>query len=620
MRTQAFVAACAMLGLAALMPTLVSSARADGRAMRSDILPVSALKPGMKGYGLTVFEGIKPERFDVEIIDVLEGFRPRQELILIKTAHPRLDVAKIVAGMSGSPVYVNGKMIGAYSYGWTFGVEPVAGVTPIRAMLDDLERPLPRTVHGIPMAVLPSQTEGQSRQASAGRFRGEPGAYDVAEHAQQLQGARPALRSELTQVATPLMLGGMTSGAVEEARRLLSPFGIEPMQAGGTGSRKPPPGEGGGYIDGGAIGVSLVRGDMSAMGLGTVTRVEQERLVAFGHPMMNIGITSLPTTEARVLWFMASQMRSFKMGEGTRPRGALINDRMASIVVDRDGNAPTVDVSLKVQGEPGAPFEDWDFVVAHDRFLTPAFLGVAIGSGLEAAAAERRDVTYTITSKVKFSGYPEVSFEDFGATPTGTPETSQIMQSDAIKAIGAAFNNPWEPVRLESIDVVVDLKFARELATLRGAELLTPVVGPGEKARIRITLEPYAGPRFTKVVTVPIPKELAGEKVKLKILPGYAVDRKRAEPEALGELLANMQEPTLAPRSLVVSYETGQGGAAFNGVVAEDLPPGALDVLNSEHATIMPAQFTSERHHVVSMPVFVLGSDHVEVQVREALR
>src|SRR5690606_35253326 len=106
------------------------------------------IKPGMKGYGLTVFEGTQPEKFAVEIIDVLRNFRPRQDLVLIKTTHPRLEVAKIVAGMSGSPIYVDGKMIGAYAYGWNFCAEPIAGVIAIGNMIDELERPLPYFVHG----------------------------------------------------------------------------------------------------------------------------------------------------------------------------------------------------------------------------------------------------------------------------------------------------------------------------------------------------------------------------------------------------------------------------------------------------------------------------------------
>lgn len=585
-------------------------------------MPVADIKKGMTGYGLTVFEGEKPERFDVEVIDVLSNFRPRQELILVKTKHPRLEVAKIVAGMSGSPVYINGKMIGAYAYGWSFGAEPVAGITPIRAMLDDLERPLPKTLHGLPLAALPAR--GERLAAHAGRYQGALAEYDPRTHAEQ-RGQRAAMQlpggDALAPLATPLLLGGLTPGAVESAKRLLEPLGIEPMQAGGGGapraSKKAPTGH---YVDGGAVGVNLVSGDMSAMGLGTVTRVEGSRLVAFGHPMMGLGITALPTTQARVLWFMASQQRSFKMGEATSSLGALVNDRQSSIVVDESISAPVVPVSLHIDGEPGAPFQDWNFEVAHDEFLTPSFLAIALGSGLEATAAERRDVTWLMESKLKIAGRAPVTIFDFGSAPTGSPQTAEVMQSALIKGVGAVFNNPWQYAQVERVDVKLSIRFGREVAMIRGVDLLTPVIDAGGTVRLRVTLEPFAGATQSRLVTVPIPKNLSGRKLKLSIKPGYTVTRPRAAPESLDELVANLSEPTLERRSLVVSFESGEGGAAHRGAVADQLPPSAMDRLTTTSSSISAAQFSVALHHVVSLPFYVVGSDSVEVEIRPALR
>src|SRR5687767_14705245 len=147
----------------------------------------------MKGHGLTVFEGTKPEKFGVEVIDVIKNFRPRQDAILIKTFHPRLDVVNVVRGMSGSPIYINGKMIGAYAYGWSFGKEPVAGVTPIASMLEDLDRPLPKSIFGWPLEPLPipiNRPEPISKQANAldnpaTRYAGDLSKYQLDEHAAQ---------------------------------------------------------------------------------------------------------------------------------------------------------------------------------------------------------------------------------------------------------------------------------------------------------------------------------------------------------------------------------------------------------------------------------------------------
>src|SRR5690606_21984781 len=290
-RLTTLLVAAAALGLLAPLPLGLGRAEAGDATSRPDTLPVEKIRRGMKGYGLTVFEGTKPERFDVEVIDVLPNFRPRQDLILIKTAHPRLEVAKVVAGMSGSPIYIDGKMIGAYAYGWSFGSEPVAGVTPIRSMLDDLARPLPDFINGWPLKLPPHQPqralspEAQAALGASGpqdnRFRGAIADYDLYDHRDQIASRGPFGRgghtAELVPVSTPLLMGGMAAESIGFAEQLLSPLGLLPLQAGGAGVADPDaPSR---YVDGGAVGVQLIRGDMSAMGLGTVTRVEGDRLV-----------------------------------------------------------------------------------------------------------------------------------------------------------------------------------------------------------------------------------------------------------------------------------------------------------------------------------------------------
>lgn len=625
MRFTTLLAASAVFGVLAPLPVL-RSAQAEGTATRADIMPVKDIKPGMKGYGLTVFEGTKPEKFDVEVIDVLKNFRPRQELILVKTKHPRLEVVKVVAGMSGSPIYIDGKMIGAYAYGWTFGKEPVAGVTPIRNMLDELERPLPKTIDGWPIGALPRATgkakqKHASRGASQNRFAGSLTGYDVGEHAKQMakrQAKSRGTSGSALPVATPIMLGGMTSGAVELAKELLSPLGLEPLQAGGGGEvEKDAPSK---YVDGGAIGVELIRGDMSAQGLGTVTRVEGDKLVAFGHPMMESGVTALPTAVGRVLWFLASDMRSFKIGMPVRPVGALVADRQASIVVSHSAKAPVIPVKMKIKGVPGAPDQDWKFEVAHEKFMTPAFLAIALGSALQATANEKQDVSWTAKSKLKVKGHGTIALEDFGVSIGGTPDPNEFVRSNLSRAVGALLNNLWEPVIIEGAEMEIELKYAREILRLRGAELLDPEVDAGESARIRLTLVPYSGKEQTKIVSVPLPKHLAGRTVSLEIGPGYLERKELADPENVSELVNNLQNPLFPIKSIVVSYQEQDGAVAFKGRVAKHLPPGALDAIRPTTASVAPDSFKSENRTVIPLGEFMVGQDRVDVVVKPILR
>ena len=582
-------------------------------------MPVSQIHRGMKGYGLTVFEGTRPERFDVEVIDVLNNFRPRQDLILIKTKHPRLEVAKVVAGMSGSPIYLDNKMIGAYAYGWSFGSEPVAGVTPIDNMIEEMQRPLPDNIFGWPLkpgASKSATASGAHAMNDAGRFRGS--SYDLKEHAAALAQRRaPAGTVTATPVATPLLVGGMSNGALGLARDLLSPLGLEPLQAGGGGAQDPTAPKR--YEDGGAIGVQLIRGDMSAMGLGTVTRVEGDKLVAFGHPMMEAGVTSLPTCIGKVLWFLASDQRSFKIGMGVRDVGALIQDRQASITISHSAVAPVVPLKVSIKGMPGLPSSNWSFEIAHEKFMTPSFMAVAIGSALQAVANERQDVSWTAVSKLKIKGYGEIKLEDYGVAIGGTPEAGEFARSNLVRAVGAVMNNAWQPAIIEGAEIEVELHYARDILRLRGAELLEPEIDAGKPARIRVTLVPYSGPEQTRVLSVDLPAYLAGQTVSLDVVPGYTEEREVAAPDSLKEMISNFVSPIYPPKSLIVSYDSGSG-LAFRGRVAKNLPPGAVDAIRPTTSSIGPDSVESSVRAVTPIGAFVVGRDRVSVVIRPALR
>lgn len=313
-------------------------------------------------------------------------------------------------------------------------------------------------------------------------------------------------------------------------------------------------------------------------------------------------------------------MRSFKIGSPVRPVGALVNDRLASIVVSHSARAPVVPVKARISGVLGSGPTEWNFEVAHDKFMAPAFLGVALGSALQTAAAERRDVTWSARSKLRIAGYGELVLEDYGASPTGTPQAPELMRSVLVRAAGALLNNPWQNAFIESVDFDIQLSFARDILRLRGAELLSPELEPGEPARIRLTLEPFAGPMQTRVISVPIPRRFAGQKLDLQIEPGYAVERERAAPESLEQLIANLSDPIYPAKSIVVSFDAGSSGLAHRGRVAENLPPGAIDTLSTVHSSLNGSRFGTRVRHVVNSPLFLVGEDTVSVQVRPALR
>lgn len=609
----------------------------------SNVLPLAEVKPGMVGYGLTVFSGTTPEKFKVEIISTLHNFRPNQDLILIKTPHPRLEVTRTVAGMSGSPIYLNDKMIGAYAYGWTFGAEAIAGVTPIQSMIDELNRPLPRAVAprgGVPFpasgggaasphaALDGSGVFGAATPPSSPRsFAGAPSGYDLFGHAKQLATRAaatlaPPEGSSLARASTPILLGGMGNLSVKLASDLLSPMGLEPLQAGAGSSGKPDPTAPAQFVDGGAIGVELIRGDISAMGLGTVTRVTGDKLVAFGHPMLGGGVESLPTAVARVHWLLASQNRSFKIGEAVRSLGALVNDRQAAIVVDASAKAPTFPMRVEIQGVPGVPKPDWNVEVTHDQFMAPSFAATVIGSALETTAAERSDMTFRATSKLKVAKYGTVTLVDVGAGSGDPIGPDDFGRAHIVKALGALLNNPWEPVTVERIDTAVRVTMGREVETLRGAKVLEPEIDAGQPARIRLDLQPYLGKPESKLIEVKIPPELAGRDVEIELAPGYEVERPQPTPNSVAELFASLANQTFDPDSVVATIRLAnkEAGAAFHGLVASRLPPGAIDTLRPSSQSDAPETFSVQVQTAVPLQRFLVGKDTVRVHIRPVLR
>jgi len=601
---------------------------ARGDAKPSTIAP-SEIHEGMKGYGLTVFKGTQPERFDVEVIGVLHHFRPGQPLIVIKTPNPRLDIVKTVRGMSGSPIYLDGRLAGAYSYSLSaFEVEPVAGVTPIDLMLTEMRRPIPP---GLWPALGGSPIAGHGPQASAGpgatpagsgfsTFAGAPGHYDLLEHARQLavrEGAPP--EAGFVPAATPLMMAGVGDRAAAALRVLVEPLGLDPLQGGGGTTNDPDAPQH--FVNGGGLGVELVRGDVSVMALGTATYADGSGKVAgFGHPMLNGGDEALPACIGRVLWIDASAQASHKIGECARSLGTLIQDRQTAIVLDERVAPPVIPVDIDVTGVVGAPQTRWHAEVTEDKFMGPGLASTIFGSIVEATTSERRDVTWKMVSTVTVHGHGTVELEDVGISAGGTPDSSDFARSRVVSTVGDVLNNPFEHARIDAIRAHFEVQYARDLWRLRGLEVLDAVVDAGEKVRLRLHLVPEHGPEVTRVVEATMPAELAGKDVEVEVVPGYDVVPELPAPETLDELLANEPRQSIAPRTAVVQFRVPSQGIAYRGHVTQRLPAFTVDALRPQSSDTGPEAFASWSRTVVPLGMYMEGRDKVKVKVRAVVR
>ena len=613
---------------------------------KSDTIAVSELKPGMKGHGMSVFRGERPERFEVELIDVLHNFRPDQDLLLVRTRHPVLEQAIVVGGMSGSPIYFDGRLAGAYSYGWMFGKEPVAGVTPIASMLAELTRPVdpeiwrilgsapvasasgaPGTKPG-PTAAAGTRPAARKRAALAGlppylgRQRSDALA-PLREHARAKGYGRTAVSADHARVpavepfavSTPLLLSGLDERVIALLRDELEPFGLVALQAGGgqaPTANAPPPR----YVDGGSIGVQLIRGDINATAIGTVTHVVGDKLVGFGHPMMNAGQPALPTCTSRVLHVLASQQRSFKIAEAIAPLGTLIHDRQAAIVVDSKLRADTVPMTLRIHGVKGAPRTEWKVELASQRLLTPMLAFSALLNALSVSAGERNDAVFSARSKVKVSGQPPLELVDHGYTPLGVGSPLALGQVRMFDAIAAAYGNPFENVRIENIELDLDVRFERELIELHEARVQSSEVDPGRDLNVYLTLQRFGQAEEVRIVKVHIPARAAGQKIELLIRPGGEVELERPEPTSLAQIFDNVRMG-YPSTSLVVSTKLATSGVKLRGHVLRDLPGSALDSLQLSAEGSTAPTFSTQLHQELPLGQVVFGSARIPLEVRE---
>lgn len=590
-----------------------------------DFIHVDEIRAGMKGYGLSVFRGTEPERFDVEVIDVLHNFRPNQDLILIRTPHPLLDRARGVAGMSGSPIYLDGRLAGAYAYGWSYGTDPVVGVTPIANMLAELKRPVrldmfpgARALPGAPRAESTPERPATERLAGLPPYRGEH-AVDALSTIRALQQQRADTLAPvgLHRATTPIMLGGLHDSVAHMLAKELEPLGFVATQSSVGGSSKSAPTK---FEPGGAIAVQLARGDINITGVGTVTYVDKSgRVLAFGHPMLDAGATGIPTATARVLHVLVSELRSFKIAEAGRPLGALVQDRQPAIVVDPSIEPARIPVRVKINGAKGAPKTEWRVEVASHRVLTPSIVFGVIVNALKSTASDVTGVIFRARSKVGIEGHGEVSLEEQGFSAMGAASPAAFAQLRMFGLMEAAFANVYESSRVTSIDLELDLEQSREVYQVSDASVAYDEVDPGEVTTIYVRLRQVDQPDTIRAVKVLIPNAAAGQTVRVTVAAGNQVQIEQPRPGSLDDLIEQSRRHYPAT-SLVVALQMPSRGLRFEGHVVDSLPASALNALQLVSTTEDSRPFVTQSRTEVKLPQVVIGGTTLTLRVRAAAR
>jgi len=462
----------------------------------------------MRGYALTVFQGVKPESMDVEVLGVLKNMNgPKGDIILVRLHGEKAEYTGVVAGMSGSPVYFNGKLAGALAFRiGEFSKEPIAGVTPIADMLEinAFDKSPGGPASTTTRAALPSSLTKTSGP-------GQPSDIQVQSVANYL---RP--------IDTPLVFNGFSEEAVKLFAPQFASSGIVPVMGAGSSSdqKQPEPLEAGS-----AVSAVLVRGDMDIAATCTVTYIDTERLLACGHPLLQFGSVDLPMTKANVLATLPSPLNAFKIVNTTEPVGAFVQDRHTGIMGLLNKEPDMIPVTLSIRS--GSATKEIHYEVLNNPKLSPVAMMATVFNALHGINDYGEETTYHLKGVISVKGYPDVTLQNmFAPTDTGQPAAFLAALSLGDR-FGRIYDNPFDVPAVKAVKLDFDLVKERRQARLESARTDLSEARPGDEITVETVLAPYRGERIVRQIPIKIPTSASKGPLRILVSDGDTLDRMR---------------------------------------------------------------------------------------------
>ncbi|HEU5401910.1 MAG TPA: SpoIVB peptidase S55 domain-containing protein [Terriglobales bacterium] len=466
------------------------------------IMPLNEVKVGMTGTAYTVFQGTKPEPMGVEVLGILRNMTgPKGDIILVRLHGEKPEFTGVVAGMSGSPVYIDGKLVGAISYRiGEFSKEPIAGVTPIEKMLEINEMDK-------------SQTPAQAlvgADAQAPESTGGPGLDP--------QVATPY--EYLKPIATPLVFSGFTADAVKRFAPQFAAAGIVPVMGVGSASntKQPQPIE-----PGSSVGAVLVRGDMDITATCTVTYVDPTHLLACGHPLLDFGNVDMPMTKSTVLATLPSPANAFKIATATEQIGSFLQDRHTGILGRFGAQPEMIPVTLNFHGISNP--KTFHFEVLNNARLTPVAMMSTVYSTIQGINEYGEDTTFRVEGSVDVAGYPKLELNNMYAPGDSNTPTAAAIANALGERFSRIFDNPYEQPKIQGVELNVDLVPERRWARLETARTDVTEARPGDEIVVETVLRPYRGERIVRQVPIKIPTSTPRGTLRILVSDGDTLDR-----------------------------------------------------------------------------------------------
>ena len=486
-------------------------------------IPVDQIHPGMRGYALTVFEGIKPESMDVEVLGVMHNTNgPKGDIILIRLHGTKVEYTGVVAGMSGSPVYLNGRLAGALAFRiGEFSKEPIAGVTPIADMLEI--NALDKSLAEEAAATKPSVTNSAGKTASPG---------DAGTFSDSDQNSTQSFASYLKPIDSPLVFNGFSEDTVRRFAGQFASAGVVPVMGAGSVSedKQPEPLEAGS-----AVSAILVRGDMDIAATCTVTYIDPQRLLACGHPLLQFGSVDLPMNKAQVLATLPSPLNAFKIVNTTEQAGVFVQDRHTGILGVFNKQPDMIPVTLTIHGGSGAKV--FHYEVLNNPRLSPVAMMATVFNALHGVNEYGEEITYRLNGTIDVKGFPEVGLRNmFVPAENGQPAAMAAALSLGDR-FGRIYDNPYNAPAVKGVKLDFDLIRERRWARLESARTDVSEARPGDEIIVETVLAPYRGERVVRQIPVKIPTSASKGNLRILVSDGETLDRVGRTNPAFGRKL-----------------------------------------------------------------------------------
>ncbi|HZH90290.1 MAG TPA: hypothetical protein VEX70_06665 [Pyrinomonadaceae bacterium] len=612
----AFALTLSAASVAAQTPAKTSAATAAQPDAR--LFPLEDVRAGMKARAWTVFSGTEAQEFGVDIIGVLPGFpAPRQSAIIGRLTGANAEKTGVFAGMSGSPVYIDGKLVGAIAFSFPFSKEPICGITPIKQMIDIFERQqgtirtsgAPRTMSFAKLASTDWQTDWPKPAVTGGTFAAPVAAGSP---------LNALLGQTIAPIATPLVFSGISSEALSLYAPQLQANGLLPVSGvGGAASITPlgkvtdktlPPGS--------SVSVQLVRGDYSLAAFGTVTWRDGERIYAFGHPFLGLGVADMPMSESNVVTVISSVNNSFKLSSAGQMVGAISQDR-ATGIYGMLGRAPKmipVRVNLHTSRDRT---ETYTYEVANDKFLTPILLNITIFSTIGSTERAMGDSTISLRGQINVAGQQPIQIERrFSSMNAGTQAAASVAVPMA-----ALLSSGFDNVDIGQITLDITSTDERMSGTLDRIALDRTEVGRGETVEVQAYVRTDSGKQFVQRIPVTIPSDVPRGPLVLFVGDGGALQQASAAqnfvPKDLTQLVGAINRIKKNDRLYVKLFRV-TSGAVIGTDEMPSLPPSVVATLNSDRTSggftptalspifeqeLPPAEFVIEGQQLISINV-----------------